>query len=245
MLDAPASRLKQAVHRHRLFSRSGALERLFTLWFRGLVYTQIWEAPRVDAEALRSRFSHQRLRSEALHQQDRSAVYGMLHLYVLTGCPPARRSVRPDRRRPHAALPHDGRSDPEDDPDVPVDPPRLRRDAPLLPPGAEPHAAADRASPGRCRPRSRMRDRPQPAGAGPDRAPAHPLRRRRVALDVVDRPRDPRGRGPGPRRGPVLRGPARGAPLRLPRDGTGGRPGPRLVPGGLDDTPSTGRSPPA
>ncbi len=29
------------------------LERLFTLWFQGLVYTQIWEDPRVDAEALR------------------------------------------------------------------------------------------------------------------------------------------------------------------------------------------------
>ena len=28
------------------------LERLFTLWFRGFVYTQIWEDPRVDAEAL-------------------------------------------------------------------------------------------------------------------------------------------------------------------------------------------------
>lgn len=53
MLDAPAPRLKQAVHRHCLFSRSGALERLFTLWFQGLVYTQIWEDPRVDAEALR------------------------------------------------------------------------------------------------------------------------------------------------------------------------------------------------
>ena len=52
MPDATATRLEQAVHRHRLFSRSGALERLFTLWFRGLVYTQIWEDPRVDAEAL-------------------------------------------------------------------------------------------------------------------------------------------------------------------------------------------------
>jgi S-adenosylmethionine-diacylglycerol 3-amino-3-carboxypropyl transferase len=28
------------------------LERMFTLWFRGFVYNQIWEDPRVDAEAL-------------------------------------------------------------------------------------------------------------------------------------------------------------------------------------------------
>ena len=52
MSDSTAARLKRAVHRHRPFSRTGALERLFTLWFRGLVYTQIWEDPRVDAEAL-------------------------------------------------------------------------------------------------------------------------------------------------------------------------------------------------
>ncbi len=45
--------LKKAVHHHRLASRRGVLERLFTLWFRGFVYNQIWEDPRVDAEALR------------------------------------------------------------------------------------------------------------------------------------------------------------------------------------------------
>jgi S-adenosylmethionine-diacylglycerol 3-amino-3-carboxypropyl transferase len=52
MSDSTVARLKRAVHKNQPFSRSGALERLFTLWFRGLVYTQIWEDPRVDAEAL-------------------------------------------------------------------------------------------------------------------------------------------------------------------------------------------------
>jgi S-adenosylmethionine-diacylglycerol 3-amino-3-carboxypropyl transferase len=52
MSDSTGARLKRAVHRNRPFSREGLLERLFTLWFRGLVYTQIWEDPRVDAKAL-------------------------------------------------------------------------------------------------------------------------------------------------------------------------------------------------
>jgi len=51
--SSTTSRLGQAVHRHEALSTDGLLERLFTLWFRGLVYTQIWEDPRVDAEALR------------------------------------------------------------------------------------------------------------------------------------------------------------------------------------------------
>jgi S-adenosylmethionine-diacylglycerol 3-amino-3-carboxypropyl transferase len=46
------ARLKKAVHHHRLTSRRGLLERMFTLWFRGFVYNQIWEDPRVDAQAL-------------------------------------------------------------------------------------------------------------------------------------------------------------------------------------------------
>jgi len=46
-------RLRKAVHHHRLASRRGMLERMFTLWFRGFVYNQIWEDPRVDADALR------------------------------------------------------------------------------------------------------------------------------------------------------------------------------------------------
>jgi len=45
-------RLRKAVHHHRLASKRGMLERMFTLWFRGFVYNQIWEDPRVDAAAL-------------------------------------------------------------------------------------------------------------------------------------------------------------------------------------------------
>src|SRR5260370_39263421 len=55
VLDARAERhvrLKQAVRRHRTLSREGLLERLFERLFRGLVYTQIWEDPEIDLEAL-------------------------------------------------------------------------------------------------------------------------------------------------------------------------------------------------
>lgn len=45
-------RLKQAVRRHRALSREGLLEQVFERLFRGLVYTQIWEDPEVDLEAL-------------------------------------------------------------------------------------------------------------------------------------------------------------------------------------------------
>ena len=45
-------RLSKAVHHHRLASRRGMLERMFTLWFKGFIYNQIWEDPRVDAAAL-------------------------------------------------------------------------------------------------------------------------------------------------------------------------------------------------
>ncbi len=45
-------RLKEAVRRHRALSREGLLERLFEKLFRGLVYTQIWEDPEIDLEAL-------------------------------------------------------------------------------------------------------------------------------------------------------------------------------------------------
>ena len=44
--------LKEAVHHNKALSKQGLLERAFTLWFRGFVYNQIWEDPRVDAEAL-------------------------------------------------------------------------------------------------------------------------------------------------------------------------------------------------
>src|SRR5262245_14293846 len=45
-------RLKKAVRRNPVFSREGLLERLFERLFHGLVYTQIWEDPEVDLEAL-------------------------------------------------------------------------------------------------------------------------------------------------------------------------------------------------
>ncbi|MBV8185753.1 MAG: DUF3419 family protein [Alphaproteobacteria bacterium] len=45
-------RLKKAVRRSRAFSREGLLERLFERLFQGLVYTQIWEDPEIDLEAL-------------------------------------------------------------------------------------------------------------------------------------------------------------------------------------------------
>lgn len=44
--------LDMAVHRNKVLSKSGLLERLFTYAFRGLVYPQIWEDPVVDMEAL-------------------------------------------------------------------------------------------------------------------------------------------------------------------------------------------------
>lgn len=41
-----------AVHRHRAFSKAGLSERAFTWAFSGLVYSQIWEDPVVDMEAM-------------------------------------------------------------------------------------------------------------------------------------------------------------------------------------------------
>jgi S-adenosylmethionine-diacylglycerol 3-amino-3-carboxypropyl transferase len=45
-------RLTEAVRRHPALSREGLLERLFEKLFNGLVYTQIWEDPEIDLEAL-------------------------------------------------------------------------------------------------------------------------------------------------------------------------------------------------
>ncbi len=44
--------LKTAVHHNKALSKQGIFERMFTAWFKGFVYNQIWEDPRVDAEAL-------------------------------------------------------------------------------------------------------------------------------------------------------------------------------------------------
>ena len=44
--------VRGAVHQHAHLTKAGLLERAFTFAFRGLVYPQIWEDPRVDLEAL-------------------------------------------------------------------------------------------------------------------------------------------------------------------------------------------------
>ena len=47
------ARLREAVHRHKLTSKAGMSERVFTALFSGLVYPQIWEDPVVDMEAMK------------------------------------------------------------------------------------------------------------------------------------------------------------------------------------------------
>ena len=49
---ASHAQLAAAVHRNSALSSEGALERLFTFLFSGLVYPQIWEDPVVDMDAL-------------------------------------------------------------------------------------------------------------------------------------------------------------------------------------------------
>jgi S-adenosylmethionine-diacylglycerol 3-amino-3-carboxypropyl transferase len=44
--------LERAAHQRPATTKRGALERLFTLMFKGFVYNQIWEDPAVDLEAL-------------------------------------------------------------------------------------------------------------------------------------------------------------------------------------------------
>ena len=52
MPSVSGTHLDRVVHNNRAWTKTGLQERLFSVWFRGLVYTQIWEDPRVDAEAL-------------------------------------------------------------------------------------------------------------------------------------------------------------------------------------------------
>ena len=49
---ASREQLAVAVHQNEALTREGALERLFTFLFSGLVYPQIWEDPVVDMDAL-------------------------------------------------------------------------------------------------------------------------------------------------------------------------------------------------
>lgn len=50
--SAPRKPIAAAVHRHEQMTKQGLLERAFTFAFRGLVYAQIWEDPKVDMDAL-------------------------------------------------------------------------------------------------------------------------------------------------------------------------------------------------
>lgn len=52
MSSDSAKLVKTAVHQDSLMTRQGMLQRLFSLWFNGFVYNQIWEDPKVDIEAL-------------------------------------------------------------------------------------------------------------------------------------------------------------------------------------------------
>ena len=50
--------LQRAAHQRSATTKRGALERLFTLMFKGFVYNQIWEDPAVDLEALELKPHH-------------------------------------------------------------------------------------------------------------------------------------------------------------------------------------------
>src|SRR3979490_1386478 len=50
--------LDRAAHQRPATSKRGALERLFTLMFKGFVYNQIWEDPAVDLDALQLKSQH-------------------------------------------------------------------------------------------------------------------------------------------------------------------------------------------
>ncbi len=60
VMDAPRSGnlVGHAVHRNRMLSFDGVLERIFSLAFRGLVYPQIWEDPVVDMAAMEIKPHH-------------------------------------------------------------------------------------------------------------------------------------------------------------------------------------------
>lgn len=53
MNNTACNELAISVHQKKPWSVQGVLERLFTFWFNGLIYNQIWEDPRVDIEGLR------------------------------------------------------------------------------------------------------------------------------------------------------------------------------------------------
>jgi S-adenosylmethionine-diacylglycerol 3-amino-3-carboxypropyl transferase len=85
--------LRKAAHQRSAATRRGALERLFTLLFDGLVYNQIWEDPAVDLEALQLK-PHHRLMT--------IASGGCNVLNYLTGAP--ERIIAVDLNPHHVAL---------------------------------------------------------------------------------------------------------------------------------------------
>ncbi|OWK23685.1 hypothetical protein AJ87_32290 [Rhizobium yanglingense] len=56
-------KLKDALLRHKAFSKDGFSERLFGLLFSGLVYPQIWEDPDLDMQAMELQPHHRSSRS--------------------------------------------------------------------------------------------------------------------------------------------------------------------------------------
>lgn len=52
MRAASTKLLKTAVHQDPITTKQGMLQRLFSMWFKGFVYNQIWEDPRVDLKAM-------------------------------------------------------------------------------------------------------------------------------------------------------------------------------------------------
>ena len=87
--------LDTAIHRSKALSKAGALERLFTLAFRGLVYPQIWEDPIVDMAALR------------LRPEDHvvTIASGSCNVLSYLTANPAKISARRPQRRAHRAWP--------------------------------------------------------------------------------------------------------------------------------------------
>lgn len=85
--------LGKAVHRYKPVSKEGILERLFTMAFNGLVYSQIWEDPVVDMQAMQI---------EPHHHVVAIASGGCNVLSYLTASPAKVTAV--DLNRAHVAL---------------------------------------------------------------------------------------------------------------------------------------------
>ena len=85
--------LEQAAHTRPVATKRGALERLFTLMFRGFVYNQIWEDPDVDLAALDLKSHHKLI----------AIAYGGCNILNYLAADPAR-IVAVDLNPNHVAL---------------------------------------------------------------------------------------------------------------------------------------------